>query len=139
MALINDIRRNEPVFLRVRLSDVEHIVIDREKARPRGRCAGTWHWNSLRPEWIQPYTCSITSNVSDFTLAQLRGDRRTNQSADWPLGAGLHDEAVSIGRRNVVCRLDCCSAHRSSSPSSWDGEDIHGELDGGPVGSGRPR
>jgi hypothetical protein len=26
--------------------------------------------------------------VSDFTLAQLRGDRRTNQSADCPLGAG---------------------------------------------------
>jgi hypothetical protein len=35
--------------------------------------------------------------VSDFTLAQLRGGRRTNQSADWPLGAGLHDEASQSG------------------------------------------
>jgi hypothetical protein len=35
--------------------------------------------------------------VSDFTLAQLRGGRRTNQSADWLAGAGLHDQTSQSG------------------------------------------
>src|SRR5271169_4046426 len=126
MALIDDIRRNEPVFLRVRLSDVEHVVIDRERARPRGRCAGTWHRNFLRPEPIQPYICAISSNVSCFTLAQLRCDRYTNHAADWLPRAGLRNEAASIGLRDVGRWLDGCSARRSSSPSSWDGADIDG-------------
>src|SRR5690348_7025737 len=71
MALVDDIRRNEPVLFRVRLSGVEHVVVDRERAGMCGFFVGPWHGNPSDHNWPQHYTRSTRSDVSDVTLGQF--------------------------------------------------------------------
>src|SRR3984893_9194342 len=66
----DDIRRNEPIRPRIRLSDVGHVVIDWKRPLPRGLCAGIWHRNSSAHSRRQHYVSSIGSGVSYLTYRQ---------------------------------------------------------------------